>query len=112
MKKATVIAASALLPLFALAQSNTVEGIISKIGSILALVIPILITLAVVYFFWGLVQYIGGDADKKSEGRSHMIWGIIALFVMVSVFGLIRVVGNTFGVQQGGSVDIPIVPVR
>lgn len=111
MKKATVIAVSALLPLMALAQAS-VDSIISRIGSIIALLVPILITLGVVYFFWGLVQYIGGDADKKAEGRSHMIWGIIFLFVMVSVFGLIRVVGTTFGVQQGGDINVPTAPVR
>lgn len=53
--------------------------------------VGILATLALVVFFWGIVKYIAsaGDEDKAKEGKSIMIYGVIALFVMFSVFGLI-----------------------
>jgi hypothetical protein len=41
-----------------------------------------------------------------------MIWGIVALFVMVSVWGLVRFIGNAFNIEQGGSANVPTVPLR
>lgn len=60
--------------------------------------VALLIGLALLYFLWGIITYIkGGDNEKKhSEGRQMMIWGIIALFVMVSVWGLVSILTGTF----------------
>ena len=64
--------------------------------------------LALVWFLWGLAMYIlSGPGEKADEGRSRMIYGIIALFVMISVWGLVRVLSNTFGTAAGGSAPIP-----
>ena len=91
------------LPLFALAQTQGVQGILLTILRIInGIVIPLIIGLAVVYFLWGIATYIlsSGDEEKKTEGRSKMIYGIVALAVMVSVWGLVRVVQNTFGIES------------
>ncbi|MBX4215493.1 hypothetical protein KW797_00935 [Candidatus Parcubacteria bacterium] len=109
MKKAITIAVSSALPLMAFAQT-TIDSIVVRFGNIIQLLVPIFITLAVLYFFWGLIQYIKGDAEEKEKGRTTMIWGIIALFVMVSVFGLISLLGSTFGINQGGTIPVPITP--
>ena len=103
MKKIIFPVATFALPVVALAA--TVNSVINQVQDILNLVIPILITLAVIYFFWGLANYIlgAGDEGKREEGRNIMIWGIIALFVMVSVWGLIGLIGSTFGITPGQS---------
>ena len=66
--------------------------------------IPILITLALIYFLYGLAEYIfkANDVDTRTEGRERMIQGIIALFVMSTVWGLVGVISNTFNVQPEG----------
>ncbi|MBI5004835.1 MAG: hypothetical protein HZC04_01455 [Candidatus Lloydbacteria bacterium] len=67
--------------------------------SILSPLIPILVTLALIAFFWGVTKYAikGADDEKEREqGKQIMIWGIIGLFVIVSVWGLVAVVQNTF----------------
>ncbi len=58
--------------------------------------------LALLYFILGVTKYIyhSGDAEKRTEGYQMMIYGIIALFVMVSVWALVGVLSNTF---LGGS---------
>lgn len=103
--------AIAFAPAPALAQS--IGDIITRIGAILNALVPLLITAAIVVFFWGLVTYIFNQSneDKKSQGRSVMYMGLIALFVMVSVWGIIKVLGNTLGIEQGGQVPVPQVPI-
>ncbi len=66
-------------------------------------VIPLIFTLALAMFIWGVVQYVinSSEEKKKAEGRMFMIWGIIALAVMVSVWGLVHIVTNTFGINGG-----------
>lgn len=102
MKKYIPVALAFAAPFVAFAQN--LQSLLSTVQNLLNAVIPILITLAVVYFFWGLAQYIwnAGD-DAKKEGRQRMIWGLVALFVMVSVWGIISLFGSTFNIQQGGS---------
>ena len=87
-------------------------SIITVINKILATVIPVLITLAVVYFIWGVIQYtIGTDEEAKKKARSKIIQGLIGLFVIVAFWGIIRLVTNTFGVgpEQLNSNAIPCI---
>ena len=52
-------------------------------------------------FVWGVVQYVisGASEEQKDKGKQYMIWGLIALTVMVSVWGIVKIVGNTFGIE-------------
>lgn len=90
-----------LTPLFALAIENLFE-LTLLIIDILNYAVPLLIALAVVIFLWGVVQYItaGGDEEKKKKGRDTMIWGIVGLFVMVAVWGLVWLLINTFSLEE------------
>ncbi len=88
-------------------------SILTVVNKILATVIPILITLAVVYFIWGVIQYtLSTDEEAKKKARHKIIMGLIGLFVIIAFWGIIRIITNTFGVgpeQLGGS-NIPCIP--
>ncbi|MEI7765242.1 MAG: pilin [bacterium] len=81
-----------------------------KIGDILSYatcligssVIPLLFVLAVASFVWGVIQYVinSNEESKRAKGRDFMIWGIIALVVMVSIWGLVGILRNTFGIEN------------
>ena len=62
-------------------------------------IIGLLFGLALLYFVYGVAVFIvNGDNDvKRREGASHMLWGVIGLFVMVSVFGIMKVICTTIG---------------
>ena len=63
----------------------------------------------IVVFFWGLIKYLwgsGSSAESAHEGLQIMMYGVIAIFVMVSIWGIIRLLQNTFKVT---STD-PIIP--
>lgn len=98
------------LPALALAASA--DSIFAKITDILNSIIPIIIGLAVVYFLWGVFNYVtaGSSDDKKTEARNVMIYGIIAIFVMVSVWGLVNLLVDTFGLDNSLPSDIPTIP--
>lgn len=103
--------ASTLFAVPFLASAADLTTVVAKVGSIISAVTPIIVALALVYFFWGLATYILSSGEKKSEGASMMIWGIIALFVMVSVWGLVGLISNTFSVGQGGDISNSIPKV-
>ena len=94
------------LPLFAHAQAAWCSGgdctfkqfVKYATGVILKPIIPLLVSITVVYFLWGVYLYIGlaGDASKRDEGRKKMLMGIIALSVMVSFWGLAKLLSGTF----------------
>jgi hypothetical protein len=92
-------------------EFDSIADIFHLIGCILAVaVLPTMVTLAVVVFIIGVIKYIinADEAAKREEGRKFMIYGIIALFVMVSVWGLVGIIQGTFGL--GTSIFIPQLP--
>ena len=94
-----------------------VYGISSLMGliefltdSIILPIIGLIGALAVLFFLWGVMKFIKDAADPKAreEGRQFMLYGIIGLFVMASVYGLVRILENTFQLpNSGGSVSAP-----
>ena len=79
----------------------TLEDIINKvIEQIINPLIPVLIGIGLIVFFWGIIQFVlnADSEEKRSTGRQHMMWGIIGLFVMVSVWGIIYLLQDFFGV--------------
>lgn len=70
--------------------------------------INFLLVLATLVFLWGILKYItaGGDAAKIAEARSYILWGIIGLAVMASVWAIINYLKDTLGIE-GGDNTIP-----
>ena len=62
-------------------------------------IIYLVVALAVVYFLWGVFNFIknADNADKRSEGYQHMIWGVIGVFIMISARGIIFLILKTMG---------------
>ncbi len=59
---------------------------------------------AVVVFFMGIVQYIwglrSGDSGKAKIGSNFMLWGLVGLFVMFSVYGIVKLAQTIFFDKQ------------
>lgn len=70
------------------------------IDFIVRTIIPLTVALALLIFLWGVLLYIKNSEDvkKREEGRQFMLFGIIGLAVMVSVWGLVQILTNTLGV--------------
>ncbi len=63
--------------------------------------IGLLFALALAFFVWGGAQFVLGadDPEKQKKGKTALIWGLIGLFIMSAVFGILEVVTATFGVD-------------
>lgn len=117
--KSSVIFLSVLsfvLPSFALAQIgggnlNKTFFLIQGFAGIVDLLIGVLAGLALLVFIWGLVKYIWSQGnDGKVDGKKIMVGGVIALFVLFSVWGILQFIGDNLGIQgSGGSVAPPKV---
>jgi hypothetical protein len=93
----SLLFAGIVLPQVTLAVTFT-QFVVFFVGDIVNKVIVVIVGLATVYFLLGSTKYIlhAGDAAQREEGRNMMIYGIIAIFVMVSVWGLVNLLSNTF----------------
>ena len=74
------------------------------IDNIVNPVIYFLFAVALLYFLYGVLIFIinANDEAARKTGRQHMFWGIVGLFIMVSVYGIIGIVLGTIGA------DIPV----
>lgn len=111
MKK-VILAAVAFAPALVFAQSlGNLEVLLKSVGRLVSLALPIVIALALLAFFWGLVGFLFGGPEKKDDAKTMMIWGVVALFVMVSVWGLVRFIGTAFNITAEDSPQaVPTVP--
>jgi hypothetical protein len=92
-----------LAPAITLAQQLT--GLRSLVGEISGLIDdlwPVMFGLAFIFFFWGMGQFIlkeSGESKAREEGKKKMLWGIIALFVIVSIMGILHWIGGTVNID-------------
>lgn len=99
------------LPVVTFAQDG-LFGILGTIRGLIAALVPIIIALAVLYFLWGLLKYVtSSDSSDQAEARNTMVMGIIVLFVMISVWGLVELLADTFNIDSGSApTNIRLIP--
>lgn len=84
--------------------SSTAPGaapsIIDKIKSeIVQPIIYLLIAVAVAYFLYGLMEFVRNqdNEEARADGQRHMLWGVIGIAIMLSVYGILNLINNTVG---------------
>lgn len=68
------------------------------IHSIIDPLVILTFSAALLYFLYGVLKYVqhADDPKERAEGVKMMSYGIVALFVMVSVWGLVGILSGTF----------------
>lgn len=81
--------------------ASSLCGIASTILYIInSILVPIIFAFAFIVFLWGIYKayiYSAGDPVEVEKGHKLIFWGLIAFAVMISVWGLVNIVTNTFG---------------
>jgi hypothetical protein len=69
-------------------------------------ILAVIFTLGLFLFFVGIVEYLWEIKDGKTDGdgRNHMVWGLVGMLIMVSVYGIINMIVNTL--ELDGATDI------
>ena len=59
--------------------------------------------IATLVFFWGVFQFIFSETSdaKRETGKKKIFWGLFGMFIMISAYGLIRLILGTFGIDPG-----------
>jgi len=83
----------------------TFESILLVIKNLMGVILPIMISLAVIFFIYSLLSYILKEGDEKAAAKTQMIWGIVILFAIVAVWGLVDVLLETFDIDTGAIPD-------
>lgn len=113
--KIYTIFASVFLPFLVFAQTSSSNSVCGPIKYTKSLqwylcelykilgqyIIPLLMLAATGFFMWNIFQYIrfADSEQKRTEYRKTMVWGVVALFVMVSIWGIIAILGGIAGVN-------------
>ncbi len=94
-----------LFPKVSFAEAHGISGLISATQKLVDLLIPIVFAVALLVFLWGLGIFVfkAGSEEARTEGRRLMFWGVIALFVMSSIWGLVAFLVDGLGIFSGGT---------
>jgi hypothetical protein len=84
------------------AETTVVAKLLGRVNRVIINPLIILMfSLALCYFLYGVLEFFmnSDKADAKETGRQHMIWGIIGMFIMMSVFTIMRILAKSFGFE-------------
>jgi heme/copper-type cytochrome/quinol oxidase subunit 2 len=104
MKAKIITAIFLATPLLAFAGAPaTFKNVIEFFIAMLSGVFAVMFSLLVVGLLYGIVLYFvhSDNESKKQELRGYLLWTIIGIAVVVSLWAILRVLGNTVGVTVG-----------
>ena len=112
MKKLITILPVVLIlsPAVVSAQLVGIKKLFYSFGQLVDGLILVVVGMALLAFFWGLVKFIfaQGSETSKLEAKKIMGWGLVALFVMISVWGLVRFIQKEL--LPGANYSNPTIP--
>ncbi|MHB1770066.1 MAG: hypothetical protein ACYCPH_03255 [Minisyncoccota bacterium] len=80
------------------------SGTTGIIGALNIIVVPLIFALAFASFLWGVANYFflhGGEDKSREEGKQFILWGILGMVVLFSVWGLVNMLLSTLGIAPG-----------
>ncbi|MEX2514998.1 MAG: hypothetical protein WD335_02640 [Candidatus Paceibacterota bacterium] len=101
---AFVVAAT---PLVATAQLENVGNFVDSLQTLINGLIPLVAAIALLAFFWGLAKYVfqADDEEAKAKGKNIMIGGIVALFLVAAIGGIIQFIVDAFGIDSQATIN-------
>ena len=74
--------------------SDVVNILIGGINNI----VTVLIVFALLIFMWGIIRFIYNvnDSREREQGKQFILWGLVALFVLASLWGIMGIMCSAF----------------
>ncbi len=85
------------------APSTDLNGFLINLDKyIINPLIVFLFALAMVFFLYGVFEFImnAGNDEKKTSGKSHMLWGVVGLTIMMGVWFILGVILRTMNIPK------------
>lgn len=89
------------VPTFTHAAFDGLKDLVTSLRGIVNIAIPLAFALALLFFFYGVAKFIfrlGGDTKAVEDGKKLMGWGLVALFVIASVWGIVEFAQRQFNI--------------
>lgn len=86
-------------------MSEALNSLLGKVvTNIVNPTIALLFAVALLVFLWGLFEFISHTDDEggREKGKQNIMWGLVGMAIMVSAFGIIGIILNTFGISGHG----------
>lgn len=68
-----------------------------------------MIGLTFIYFAWCMIQYIRSSGDDKIKTKNSLVWSVIAVVLVVSIWGIVGLLQSIFGATTR-TVPLPELP--
>jgi len=112
----TFVAFLFFTPLLAFAAIENFTGLVNIFLSLLRGLLPVLYGLALLVFFWGVAKFIlrAGSETAREDAKNVIMWGVIALFVVTTIFGILSLLYSEFdfGAATGQVFGVPQLPTN
>ncbi len=93
------------------ADLSFIGNLLAQFGGIISLLPKLLLGVAVILFFWFLIKYfITESPDEKGVAVKRMGYSLAAIFIMVTIWGIIAFFGNAIGINPTTTVNAPQLP--
>jgi len=97
------------LPFLAYAQEPSFRKLLVNTAKFSTILIPVAFTVVLLVFFFGVVKYVrnAGNEEAREDGRRLIIGGIIGIFVVTSIWGIIYFLRKDLGITDVGEISGP-----
>lgn len=104
-----IVCAAVLVPVLAHAQELT--SLLTAVETIVRRLIPLAAGLALLAFFWGIARFIfaAGNEEARKEGRQFMVWSVVALFVLTSIWGIVFFLRDSLDLSRQKNIAPPSI---
>jgi hypothetical protein len=90
----------AFIPLISFAAGKDLSYLISLVTRYLNQALLLMMGVAVVMFVYYIIKYFMRPTDERAEGAKYLMWSIIGFFVILSLWGILNVLTNTFSLDN------------
>lgn len=114
LRISVLIVLTMLAPIAAQAQAyfGEVDEFFINIGGFVNnILVPLIFTLSLVAFTYGMFKYfiLNGDSDgEREKGRQLAVWGVAGFVLMVSIWAIVNLLAG--GLTQGMNNTVPTLP--
>lgn len=104
-----------MLPV-AFASAQALDGFVNiteGIAEIVAILVPLVVSLSFIVFVWGIIQYLlAKDPESQSKAKGYIVWSVVAMAVIAGVWGISNFLLGNLGIDPNDSNNINIPNVR